>query len=430
MGRPLRLDEDIAPLSPIVFEQPAAVREPLPMRTPRATLSAPIASRWPRHDEAEIDAVVATLRSGRVNALHHGEHNRAFEAAFAERCLAPHAIAVANGTLALELALRALGVGPGDEVIVPARSFIASASCVAAVGATIVFADVDETTQGLNAATVSAALSPRTRAIIAVHIAGWPCAVDELAVLADALGISLIEDCAQAHGARLNGRPVGSFGAAAAFSFCTDKIMSTGGEGGLLVLRDDECWARAWAYKDHGKNPAGPPKGGTPGTFKWLHENLGSNLRMTEMQAAIGRHQLTKLDDWVAARQRNAMSINTALAALPAVRLTLPPVETCHAYYKYYAFVRPHMLAYRWSRDRIVAELIAAGVPAGTGICPEIYREQAFVGTPFVPSHRLPTSRMLGETSIMLPVDPTLDEATVAAMGEVVADVIAAASRA
>ncbi|UVO51685.1 DegT/DnrJ/EryC1/StrS aminotransferase family protein [Sphingomonas sp. SUN019] len=429
MARPLRIESDVAAPLPIGLATPVRVHDPIPTWTPRRALTAPIVSRWPCHDEAEIDAVVATLRSGRVNALHHGEHNRAFEAAFAARCDVPHAIAVANGTLALELALRALEVGPGDEVIVPARSFIASASCVAAVGATIVFADVDETTQGLNAATVSAVLSPRTRAIIAVHIAGWPCAVDELAVLADALGIALIEDCAQAHGARLNGRPVGSFGAAAAFSFCTDKIMSTGGEGGLLVLRDDAIWGRAWAYKDHGKNPAGPPKGGTPGTFKWLHENLGSNLRMTEMQAAIGRHQLAKLDEWVDARRRNAASIDRALAPLPAVRLTIPPPQTQHAYYKYYAFVRPHMLAYRWSRDRIVAELIAAGVPAGTGICPEIYLEQAFVGTPFVPSHRLPTCRMLGETSIMLPVDPTLDEATVADMGEVVADVIAAASR-
>ncbi|HEY0624977.1 DegT/DnrJ/EryC1/StrS aminotransferase family protein [Sphingomonas sp.] len=383
-----------------------------------------IRSRWPVHGEDEIAAVTAVLRSGKVNALHHGEQTRAFEQAFAERVQAPHAIAVANGTLALELALRALGIGAGDEVVVPARSFMASASCVAAVGAVPVFADIDPDSQTLTANTIASALSPQTRAIIVVHLAGWPVAMPEIMVLARALGLVVIEDCAQAHGAMHDGFPVGSCSDAAAFSFCTDKIISTGGEGGMLVLHDQAVWERAWAYKDHGKSPHAGAAIGAPGTFRWLHGSLGSNYRSTEMQSAIGLCQLGKLDGWIEARQRNARILNAALAPFAAVRLTLPPSNVRHAYYKYYAFVRPDRLRPGWTRDRIVGECIAAGVPCGTGSCPEIYREQAFVGSPSVPLNPLPVSRNLGETSMMLPVDPTLDNETVERMGAIVASVI------
>jgi len=388
----------------------------------------PIRSRWPVYGEDEIAEVVEILRSGRVNALHHGERCSAFERAFADRCESPYAIALANGTLALELALRALGVGSGDEVVVPARSFIASASCVAAVGATPVFADVDPDSQSLNAMTVAAALTPRTKAIIMVHIGGWPGPTEEIAILAQSMGLYLVEDCAQAHGARRDGRPVGSFGDAAAFSFCTDKIMSTGGEGGLLVLRDHALWERAWSFKDHGKAAGLMGMPNQTGAFRWLHTSLGSNYRMTEMQAAIGLHQLGKLDSWLAARRRNADILNRHLARLPAVRLPLPGPAIEHVYYKYYAFLHPERLAPGWTRDRILGEMIAAGVPAGTGVCPEIYRERAFVGSPSVPSSPLPVSRMLGETSLMLPVDPTLEPPMVDAMGRLTASVIAAAT--
>jgi dTDP-4-amino-4,6-dideoxygalactose transaminase len=393
-----------------------------------------IRSRWPVYAEDEIAEVASILRSGRVNALHHGERCHAFEQAFAARCERDHAIAVANGTLALELALRALGIGPGDEVIVPARSFMATASCVAAVGATPVFADVDPDSQTVNACTVATALTSKTRAVIAVHLAGWPAPMDEILMLADAYDLLVIEDCAQAHGAMLNGRPVGGFGDAAAFSFCTDKIMSTGGEGGLLVLRDESVWARAWAYKDHGKappplaqeSPQAPPA--NDGSFRWLHHSLGSNYRMTEMQAGIGLLQLGKLDGWLEVRNRNARLLNRHFERLPAVRMALPPPSTFHAYYKYYAFIRPNRLADGWTRGRILAEIIAAGVPVGTGTCPEIYREKAFVGTQSAPSAPLPVSRMLGETSMMLPCDPTFEEAEIERMGWIVASVISRAS--
>lgn len=388
----------------------------------------PIRSGWPTYAEDEVAEVAAILRSGRVNALHHGDRCRAFEAAFAARCQRKHAIAVANGTLALELALRALRIGPGDEVIVPARSFVASASCVVAVGATPVFADVDQENQTLNASTIAAVFTPRTRAIIVVHLAGWPAPMDEIMTLAEALGVAVVEDCAQAHGAMWNGRPVGAFGDAAAFSFCTDKIISTGGEGGLLVVRDTKVWECAWAFKDHGKSPPQGPAPPSNGQFRWLHRSFGSNYRMTEMQAGIGLLQLGKLNCWLADRNRNAMILNSHLAALPAVRTVTPPPTILNAYYKYYAFVRPKRLRHGWSRDRILSTLVARGVPAGTGICPEIYREEAFVGTPSAPLARLPVSRMLGETSLMLPCDQTLGVADVERMAQAVAAVISKAS--
>lgn len=393
-----------------------------PPSAPPAPAAIAVRSRWPVYAEDEIAAVVEVLRSGRVNSLNHGDNCRAFEAAFAAICGMPHALALANGTLALELALHAFGIGAGDEVVVTPRSFIASAACVVTAGATPVFADVDPVSQNLTARSIARALTPRTRAIIVVHLAGWPCAMDEIMTLAQDRGIKLIEDCAQAHGATYRGRAAGSFGDAAAFSFCTDKIVSTGGEGGLLALRDDAAAARAWSKKDHGKNYAETTRVVTTRTFRWLHESIGSNYRMTEMQAAIGLQQLRKLPAWVERRRANARVLERALAGHPAIRLTPTPNEIGHAYYKYYAFVQPDRLHPSWSRDRLVEALNAAGVPAVSGTCPEIYREQAFAGAGS--RAPLPIAQLLGETSLMLPVDPTLDTAAMERIGSILRDLL------
>lgn len=384
----------------------------------------PITSRWPVYAADEIAAAAQVLETGRVNALHHGDWCAALEAGFAKLCNMPHAIALANGTLALEVALRSLGIGPGDEVIVPARSFMASASCVVACGATPVFADVDAVSQGLTPATIAPHMTDRTRGIIAVHLAGHPAPVDEIAALAAARGIKLIEDCAQAHGATLHGAPVGGFGDAAAFSFCTDKIMSTGGEGGMLLLRDNSVWRRAWSLKDHGKDPDIYAQGGNGIAFRWLHQHFGSNYRLTEMQAAIGVLQLAKLPQWLADRRANAAALLDALSGLPALRLIEPSPEIGHAYYKFYAFIRPEHLRTGWSRDRIIEQARAAGVPCQTGSCPEIYLERAFADAATGPVERLPVARLLGETSLLLPVDPTLDAATCSRMGRILHSII------
>lgn len=398
---------------------PSLVEAALPQR---------ISSRWPVFAEDEIAAVVEVLRSGRVNALHHGEHCAAFENAFAQLCNLPHAIAVANGTLALEVALRAFGIGHGDEVIVPARSFVASASCVVACGATPVFADIDPVSQGLHANSVAQQITDRTRAIIVVHVGGYPAAVNEIVMLASQYGLKLIEDCAQAHGATLNGLPIGGFGDAAAFSFCTDKIMSTGGEGGMLALRDEDAARRAWAIKDHGKDQQTTQTPVDTHGFRWLHDYFGSNYRLTEMQAAIGLVQLTKLDGWIATRRLNAAAIQAELAGCPALRLVELAEGVGHSYYKYYAFIRPEALQPDWTRDRIVGEAWLNGVPCQTGVCPEIYRERAFAHARIGPHDRLPVARLLGETSLMLPVDPTLSAEECRLMGQRLREILDEAS--
>ncbi len=378
-----------------------------------------IRSKWPVYGDDEVDAVVSVLRSGRVNSLQHGDHCRSFERSFAEACGMPYAISLANGTLALELALRALEIGLGDDVVVTSRSFVASASCVANCGATPVFADVDANSQNLTAESVRAALTPATRAVVIVHLAGFSCEMDELCALAEEKGLKLIEDCAQAHGATYKGRPVGSFGDAAAFSFCTDKIMSTGGEGGMLVLRDEAVHRRAWSYKDHGKDYRLAMQKSSEPVFRWMHSSIGTNFRMTEMQAAIGLHQLAKLRQWVEERRQRARILDDIFADVKLFRVPTPKNHIGHAYYKYYLFVRPERLKIGWSRDRILREAAALGAPCQAGSCPEIYREKAFSDGAANDHTTLPNARLLGETSLLLPVDQTLTLNDVREMGEI-----------
>jgi len=383
---------------------------------------------WPVFEADEIEAVSRVLASGRVNYW-TGEACRHFEEAFAAYAGTRHAISLANGTLALELALYALDIGPGDEVIVPARTFIASASCAVARGAVPVVADIDPVSQNLTADTVRRALTSRTRAIVVVHLAGWPCDMDPILALAREHGLKVVEDCAQAHGATYKGRPVGSLGDCGAFSFCQDKIMTTGGEGGLLVTSDSVLWGRAWAYKDHGKSHDAVFNRRHPPGFRWLHESFGSNFRMTEMQAAIGLRQLAKLPQWMAARRRNAALLDRGLAGVPGLVVHRPPETVGHAYYKYYAFIDAAALAQGWDATRINEAINAEGVPCFAGSCAEIYRERAFADRGWGPAERLPAARRLGETSLMFMVHPTLGEAEMADTAAAVAKVMRAALR-
>ncbi len=381
-------------------------------------------SRWPIYEDDEIAAVTAVLRSGQVNSLHHGEQCQALEQGFAQLCGMPHGIALANGTLALELALRALGIGAGDEVLVPARSFFASVSCVVAVGAHPVFVDIDLASGNMDPQAVRDAIGPNTRAVLCVHLAGWPCEMGKLRALCDEHGLLLVEDCAQAHGATYNGRVVGSFGDAAAFSFCTDKIISTGGEGGLLLLRDPDAFERAWSYKDHGKDRARTfaPAGGSQ--FRWLHTSFGSNWRLTEMQAAIGNAQLAKLPGWLAARRRNAAILDRALEGVPGVIVDRPAEHIGHARYKYYARIDTDMHREPGARDAIASAIAARGPFCGSGSCPEMYLEDAIRGSLFAPASRLPNAQELGASSLMFQCDQTLSAEQMAEIGAIAADVI------
>ena len=386
-------------------------------------------SPWPSFSAEEQSAVAQVLASGRVNYW-TGDLCRKFEVDFAEFAEAKKAIALTNGTVALDLVLKAWNIGPGDEVIVTPRSFIASVSCVVNAGATPVFADVDPDSGNISAKTIAAVLTERTKAIIPVHIAGWPCDMPAIMDLARAHNLKVVEDCAQAHGAKIGGKSIGSFGDAAAWSFCQDKIMTTGGEGGMVTTDDTELWSAMWSFKDHGKSfDAVYNRQHAPG-FRWLHESFGTNWRMLEMQAAIGLIQLEKMPQWSARRAEIAARYAAALAPFGnLVRVPLPEDGVTHAFYRLYAYVDPAALASDWDRDRIVAEVNALGVPLLHGTCSEIYREKAFDNTGFAPAQRLPTARQLGETSLMFLTHPTLTDAEVDKTCDVVAQVVREAQR-
>lgn len=381
--------------------------------------------QWPRHGEAEIQAVVDVLRSGRTN-YRTADQGRLFEEAFAARSGCHYGVATANGTLALELALESLGVGSGHEVIVPCRTYIATASCVARVGAKPVVADVDPFSQNLTARTIEGKLSDRTKAVVVVHLAGMPCDMDPILDLARRKHLLVVEDCAQAHGARYRGRPVGSLGHAGAFSFCHDKIMSLGGEGGMLVTRDEAVWNRARSLKDHGKNHDLLSK--PVHTYPWPHETFGSNYRMTEMQAAMGRIQLERLDEWRLIRERNAALLTRFLEDLPC-QIPRPAEHMEHAWYRYYLFPRLDAFRDGWDRDRVMVELNHVGVPCDRGSCSEIQRERAFEMYPDVYGSQTPVGCDLGLRSLAFPLHPTLREHHMEAMGREIRKILKTALR-
>jgi dTDP-4-amino-4,6-dideoxygalactose transaminase len=393
-------------------------------------------SPWPSFSAEEIEAVQAVLASNRVNYW-TGVEGREFEKEFSAWCGAKHSVALANGTIALELALKALGIGPGDEVVVTPRSFIASVSCVVAVGATPVFADIDRDSGNLTAETIQCALSPRTKGVVVVHLAGWPCDMDPILRMAEAHNFKVVEDCAQAHGALYKGRSVGTLGHVGAWSFCQDKIITTGGEGGMITTNDSEVYEKIWSLKDHGKNRLLANAPVTRPGFQWLHESFGGNGRMMEFQAAIGRLQLQRLPEWTSARQNHAFVIQETCRRHPLVHVPIfrcsrqscavdcPSTSVCrHAYYKCYVYLEPSRLAKGWDRDRVIAEINAKGVPCYHGACPEIYLEKAFDNTGWRPAERLPVAKELGETSLMFLVHPTLTEQEIAKTCEVVDSIL------
>ena len=384
---------------------------------------------WPSYSSEETVAVQKVLSSNKVNYW-TGDECRLFEKEFADWVGTKHAVSLANGTVALDLALKALGIGVGDEVIVTPRSFIASVSCVLNAGATPVFADVDLSTGNITAKSIASKLSSKTKAVICVHLAGWPCDMDEIMALAEKHDLKVIEDCAQAHGAVYKGRMVGSIGHIGAWSFCQDKIMTTGGEGGMVTTNDEVLSKKMWSFKDHGKSFDAVYEKDHAVGFRWLHESIGTNWRMIEMQAAIGRIQLRKMPEWTASRNQNAQILNTALSSLNVLRAPLYRCGACadiaevsvnqnldekacrsgciHAYYKFYVYIKPEMLADRWSREKIIQEISSIGIPCGSGSCSEIYLEKAFDGLACRPNERLPNARQLGETAIVFTVHPTI----------------------
>lgn len=386
-------------------------------------------SPWPSFSEEEANRARDVILSNKVNYW-TGQECRQFEKEFAAWAEVNFAIALANGTVALDLALEALGVGSGDEIIVTSRTFLASVSSIVNAGAVPIFADVDSDSQNIDCNSIRAVLSPRTKAIICVHLAGWPCDMDPIMELANQHGLKVIEDCAQAHGARYKGRSVGSIGDIGAWSFCQDKIMTTGGEGGMVTTNDRELWSRMWSYKDHGKSWEAVYERQHEAGFRWLHESFGTNWRMLEVQGAIGRIQLERMPHWHAQRLDYAERIWARARQLPGLRVPEIPTSVTHAAYKCYVFVEPTQIKADWCRDRIISEVVAQGVPCFSGSCSEVYLEKAFEGTGWRPVQRLRVAKELGETSLMFLVHPTLTDAEIDKTCEVLSSVMKQASRA
>jgi dTDP-4-amino-4,6-dideoxygalactose transaminase len=390
-------------------------------------LNHPNLSSWPQFEPDEIEAASQTLATGKVNYW-TGELGRQFELAYAKAVGKAYGIALSNGTVALELALRVLGVKAGDEVIVASRSYVASASCVLLVGATPVFADVDSESGNLNAHTIAPHITKKTKAIIPVHIGGWPCDMPSIMTLANQHNIKVIEDCAQAHGAFVASKPVGAWGHAAIFSFCQDKIISTGGEGGMLLLDDESSFKQAWAYKDIGRSYDAVYNKVHPPGFRWLTETAGSNFRMTEFQAAIGLKQLAKLPTWIEQRNENARVLIEALKRYEFIDVpTMKEAEGhVNAYYRLYAKVKKNITVADYSnvslRDHIINCLVAAGVPCFVGSCAEIYREKLFSDS--VEFNRLPNATVFADDGFCFLVHHTITKEQVDNISQIISHVL------
>lgn len=382
---------------------------------------------WPCFTLEESEAVQKVLLSNKVNYW-TGECGRQFEIDFAKFANTSYAVALGNGTLALDLALKGLEVGEGDEVITTPRTFLATASSIVTAGATPIFADVDLNSQNITAESIAEVITPKTKAVIVVHLAGMPAEMDAIMALSEKHGFYVIEDCAQAHGAKYKGKSVGSIGHIGAWSFCQDKIMTTGGEGGMVTTNDELLWKAMWSYKDHGKSYDAIYNREHPPGFRWLHESFGTNWRMTEMQAAIGRIQLTRMPEWTRKRKELGRKLDETAKNYSCIRLVTIPSYVEHAEYKHYMFIKPECLAAGWSRDRIVNEIMAMGVPCFQGSCSEVYLEKAFENTPWRPNKRLKNAVELGDTSIMFLVHPTLSNENVVASQKAIEDVLSRAS--
>ena len=360
--------------------------------------------QWPFYEQDELDAVQRVLSAGKGNYW-AGKEGKLFEQEFAQWCGAKHGLCMSNGTVALELALRACGIGEGDEVIVTPRSFLASVAAVVAIGAVPVFADVELDSGNISAKTIEKVVTNRTTGIIPVHLGGWPADMPTIMELANKYGIKVIEDCAQAHGASINGQLVGSFGHAAAFSFCQDKIMSTGGEGGMITTNDDMVRDIAWSLRDHGRNRERTLSNDHPFGFRWLQERFGTNGRMTEMQAAIGRCQLQKVDAWIEERSNNANIYETFFTEQDGITVAVPPEGVKRAHFRFTA-----LFDCSKRRNFVVNQLQKSGIPASVGPCPEIFKEEAFSSASFETPDSLPVASDLGGRTMQLLVHPGLQK--------------------
>jgi perosamine synthetase len=351
---------------------------------------------WPQLGSEEALAATDVILSNQLSQ-HAGDHVATFETAFAAWHSASHAAAVSNGTSALHLALAALGIGPGDEVLVPAYTFVGSATPVVYLGATPIFVDIEADTYCMDPVDAAAKVTSRTKAIVAVHLNGYPAPLDEMTALARRFELKLVEDAAQAHGAQHDDRFVGTIGDVGCFSFWQDKTMTTGGEGGAVVTDDEELAHRVRRLRDHGLHPTG-----RPGLHH--HAEVGFNYRLTSVQAVIGTVQLRRLGEFVAARRRNADLLTEALHALPGVAVPTVVPGGRPAPWKYTC--RLTVDPARLELTTFLSALQAAGIPAQRRYPVPLTRQPIFRQSPT--RETCPNADLCARTAFSLPVHPAV----------------------
>jgi perosamine synthetase len=354
----------------------------------------------PSLDGCEEKYVLDAVRSGWISSL--GQYVTRFETQFAEFCGVAHAVSVSNGTVALHLALHALGIGPGDEVIVPSLTFVASANAVRYTGATPIFADVDPQTWCIDVEDAARLVSPRTKAIMPVHLYGHPADMEAINALAAAHGLHVVEDAAEAHGATIQGRTVGSWGKVGSFSFYANKIITTG-EGGMLTTDDADLAARCRMLRDH----AMPPQ------QRYWHEEIGFNYRMTNLQAAVGVAQMERIDAFIRRKRRIAELYAAALGGLEGVTLPGEREGYTNVFWMYSILVRE---PFAFSRDELIVALRARGIDS----------RPFFHPLDLLPPYRgaavRPVALSLSECGINLPSAPALSDEQVAYVAGVIRD--------
>jgi perosamine synthetase len=373
----------------------------------------PVMRPWLGAEEAA--AAAEAVSSGWVA---QGPRVAEFEKAFASAIGADYAVAVSSCTAALHLALIAAGIGPGDEVVVPSLSFIATANAVRYVGAVPVFADVDETTQNLTPATVEPCLTPRTRAVILVDQAGVPADLDAMQELCEPRGVTVVEDAACAVGSVYRGRPVGAGAGLATFSFHPRKLLTTG-EGGMLVTPDSEVAARLRRLREHGMDVSAAARHASRQPVIEHYLEVGFNFRMTDLQAAVGLVQLGKLDRLIARRRLLAQRYQQMLTSIPGLRTITDPAYGTTNYQSFWVLLPDDFPV---SRDELLQQLAQADVSARRGIM-AAHLEPAYEGFTRDP---LPVTERLTARTLILPLFHELTEAE----QDIVVSVLASAGQA
>ena len=335
-------------------------------------------NKWPHHTSEEIKLVKKILASGKTNYL-YGEYGKKFEKLFSKIIGNKYSIAVANGTIALEIAIKALNLPKKSEILVPSRSFFASASSVVQAGHTPVFTDVDYNSQNINLKYIKESITNKTKAILCVHLAGFPCDMFEISNFAKKNKLFIVEDCSQAHGAKIKNRSIGSFGDISCWSFCFDKIISTGGEGGIISTNSKIFFEYIWSYKDHGKNIYKYNKKTKLNKFRYIHDSFGTNGRLTEMQSAIGLLQISKLDVNIIKRNNICNFIINSFKDFNFIKFQKVPDKYLHSYYKLYFYIDFKLFKKNIKGNDLLYEFQNKKLKINSGSCPEIYLEKAFI---------------------------------------------------